>query len=186
MTLHAAKGLEFATVFIVGMEEGIFPHSRAVMDPQEMQEERRLAYVGVTRAKALLHLVYAQQRALFGSRSANQISRFIVDIPEDILDIHHAGFGPTSFQGFGWNNPHDNYSPYNYNSRSQHNGSSSQDNSPQPTTHNLQPGNRVLHSVFGEGIVLSVDRHTIEIQFDDAGHKKLDPDFARLIKVNGS
>src|SRR5690606_30483152 len=90
MTLHAAKGLEFPVVFIIGMEEGIFPHSRALMDPSEMQEERRLAYVGVTRAMKLLHLTYAQNRALYGSRSANPVSRFIADIPEDISTTSYA------------------------------------------------------------------------------------------------
>src|SRR5690606_4905025 len=84
MTLHAAKGLEFPIVFMIGMEEGIFPHSRALMDPSEMQEERRLAYVGVTRAMRHLHLTHAQSRALYGSRSANPSSRFLADIPEDV------------------------------------------------------------------------------------------------------
>lgn len=89
MTLHAAKGLEFPTVFIVGMEEGIFPHSRSLMDREELEEERRLCYVGVTRAKDKLYLTYANRRLFFGTRTQNTISRFIADMPQDILE-HHA------------------------------------------------------------------------------------------------
>jgi DNA helicase-2/ATP-dependent DNA helicase PcrA len=85
MTMHAAKGLEFPIVFMVGMEEGLFPHSRALMDANEMEEERRLAYVGITRAKKQLFLTYARERLYFGSRTAGIISRFIVDIPENLL-----------------------------------------------------------------------------------------------------
>ena len=86
MTLHAAKGLEFPVVFIVGMEEGLFPHSRSLWDTNQLEEERRLAYVGITRAKELLYLTYADRRLYFGQRSANPPSRFLIDIPEDLLD----------------------------------------------------------------------------------------------------
>ncbi len=85
MTIHAAKGLEFENVFIVGMEEGLFPHSRSMLDPAEIEEERRLAYVGMTRAKQKLYLSYASQRLYFGSTSANLVSRFVVDIPEELI-----------------------------------------------------------------------------------------------------
>lgn len=85
MTLHAAKGLEFTVVFMVGMEEGIFPHTRSLMDRSEMEEERRLCYVGITRAKKRLYLTYASRRLLFGLRSQNIISRFVFDIPEGLL-----------------------------------------------------------------------------------------------------
>jgi DNA helicase-2/ATP-dependent DNA helicase PcrA len=87
MTLHAAKGLEFPTVAIVGMEEGIFPHSRSLMEKDELEEERRLCYVGITRAKEKLYLTYANRRLFFGTRTQNMISRFIADIPESILDL---------------------------------------------------------------------------------------------------
>lgn len=86
MTLHSAKGLEFPVVFIVGMEEGLFPHSQALFDMEQMEEERRLAYVGITRAKKLLYLVYASRRLFFGQKVSNPPSRFILDIPEHILD----------------------------------------------------------------------------------------------------
>lgn len=88
MTLHAAKGLEFPIVYIVGMEEGLFPHSRALMDREELEEERRLCYVGVTRAKERLYLTYANRRLFFGTRTQNMVSRFIADIPEHILEKH--------------------------------------------------------------------------------------------------
>ena len=87
MTLHAAKGLEFPIVFIVGMEEGLFPHSRSLLDQGELEEERRLCYVGITRAKKKLFLTYARKRLYFGQHSANEISRFIQDIPEDLIEI---------------------------------------------------------------------------------------------------
>lgn len=92
MTLHAAKGLEFKTVFMVGMEEGLFPHSRTLLDPSEMEEERRLAYVGITRAMDKLYLTYARRRLYFGQSGSNPISRFLADIPENLLE----GVSPPS------------------------------------------------------------------------------------------
>ncbi len=86
MTLHAAKGLEFPVVFIVGMEEGMFPHSRSLMDTEQIEEERRLAYVGITRAKEILYLSYANSRLYFGERLSNPPSRFISDIPENLIE----------------------------------------------------------------------------------------------------
>jgi len=86
MTLHAAKGLEFPIVYLVGMEEGLFPHSRSLMDKEELEEERRLCYVGITRAKEKLYLSYANRRLYFGTRTQNMVSRFISDIPAEILD----------------------------------------------------------------------------------------------------
>lgn len=87
MTLHAAKGLEFSIVTIVGMEEGIFPHSRSLMEKDELEEERRLCYVGVTRAKEKLYLTYANRRLYFGTRTQNMISRFIADMPQHVLEL---------------------------------------------------------------------------------------------------
>lgn len=86
MTLHAAKGLEFPIVFITGMEEGLFPHSRSLMDSNQLEEERRLAYVGITRAKEILYLTYATSRLYFGEKLSNPPSRFIMDIPENLLE----------------------------------------------------------------------------------------------------
>jgi DNA helicase-2/ATP-dependent DNA helicase PcrA len=86
MTMHAAKGLEFPIVFIVGMEEGLFPHSRSLMDKEELEEERRLCYVGITRAKEKLYLTFANKRLFFGTRTENMISRFISEIPEELFE----------------------------------------------------------------------------------------------------
>ena len=86
MTLHAAKGLEYPVIFIVGMEEGLFPHSRSLFDINQLEEERRLAYVGMTRAKKLLHLSFANRRLYFGQKTSNPPSRFIVEIPEELLE----------------------------------------------------------------------------------------------------
>jgi DNA helicase-2/ATP-dependent DNA helicase PcrA len=86
MTLHAAKGLEFSVVFMIGMEEGLFPHSRSLMDKNELEEERRLCYVGMTRAKEKLFLSYARKRLFFGQRTMNIVSRFILELPEGTLE----------------------------------------------------------------------------------------------------
>jgi len=86
MTLHGAKGLEFPVVFMAGLEEGLFPHSRSLFDTQELEEERRLAYVGITRAKEILYLTHADRRLYFGQRNSNPPSRFLMDIPEELLD----------------------------------------------------------------------------------------------------
>lgn len=86
MTLHAAKGLEFPYVFIIGMEEGMFPHSRSLMDKNELEEERRLCYVGMTRAKTQLFLSYARKRIFFGQRTSNMVSRFILEMPESVIE----------------------------------------------------------------------------------------------------
>ncbi len=85
MTLHASKGLEFESVFLVGMEEGLFPHSRSMLEKEEMEEERRLCYVGITRAKKNLFITHAKQRLYFGSLSSNTPSRFISEIPQHSL-----------------------------------------------------------------------------------------------------
>lgn len=85
MTLHAAKGLEFPIVFIIGMEEGLFPHSRSLMDRGELEEERRLCYVGMTRAKEKLFLTYAKRRLFFGQRATNTVSRFVLELPEHVI-----------------------------------------------------------------------------------------------------
>ncbi len=86
MTLHAAKGLEFPVVFMVGMEEGLFPHSRSMMDKNELEEERRLCYVGMTRAKEKLFLTYSRKRLFFGQKTTNIVSRFILELPEGVLE----------------------------------------------------------------------------------------------------
>lgn len=107
MTMHSAKGLEFPTVFIVGMEEGVFPHSRSFLDNEELEEERRLAYVGITRAERQLHLTCARARTLYGKTNANSPSRFLKEVPEALLEWVGAGregggYGATGSYGGGY------------------------------------------------------------------------------------
>ena len=106
MTLHAAKGLEFKTVFVAGMEEGLFPHSRSLMDAEQMEEERRLCYVGMTRAMDRLYLTYARRRLFFGQYNNNAVSRFLADIPERLLDTDsRMGLHPSRLASRKGNNP---------------------------------------------------------------------------------
>lgn len=97
-TLHQAKGLEWQVVFMVGMEEGLFPHSRSLLNPDEMEEERRLCYVGITRAKQQLYLTHTRQRLYFGTRSNNLISRFVIDLPSELVDSNSNYQNPDSYR----------------------------------------------------------------------------------------
>ena len=96
MTLHSAKGLEFPAVFLVGLEEGIFPGYKSISEPRELEEERRLCYVGITRAKENLFLTCSKQRTIFGSTSYNPTSRFLTEIPAELLEGYEEAFGETS------------------------------------------------------------------------------------------
>ncbi|GHU09001.1 ATP-dependent DNA helicase PcrA [Alphaproteobacteria bacterium] len=156
MTLHAAKGLEFPVVFMVGMEEGIFPHSRALFDVAEMEEERRLAYVGMTRAREELVLTAASQRMLYGNFQANPPSRFLTDVDAE------ASSEPAILQA-----------------------RSLQPNSgptfvPDPIE--LSIGDQVQHKIFGTGIVEEIDGTVVAVQFS-TGRKKLNVAFAPLEKI---
>ena len=121
MTLHSAKGLEFDNVFLAGVEEGVFPITRALFDDEQMEEERRLAYVGITRAKKRLFLSHAYTRALYNTRNANQLSRFVSEIPQRIIQEGVARMDvrrvPPPVQRQGWNQP--TRSPYNERYRSE-------------------------------------------------------------------
>jgi DNA helicase-2/ATP-dependent DNA helicase PcrA len=105
ITLHAAKGLEFPIVFIVGLEEGLLPHKRALEDERELEEERRLAYVGMTRAKDRLYLVHARHRSTWGVGAAAESSRFLAELPEELLDAERSDAG-TPFRRGGWGERH--------------------------------------------------------------------------------
>ena len=98
MTLHSAKGLEFPVVFLVGMEEGIFPGYKSISEQKELEEERRLCYVGITRAKNYLFLTCSRQRTIFGSTSYNPVSRFIKEIPQDVLEGYEEVFGSSEIK----------------------------------------------------------------------------------------
>lgn len=170
MTLHAAKGLEFDAVFIIGLEEGVLPHDRSKDDPEQMAEERRLMYVGITRARRYLFLVYAFRRSQWGESNLNLRSRFIDDIPEDLLAHAHVGS-----VGYG--------APPRVGRRSRpprlDDGSGLRR---QGMIYSV--GQRVSHAKFGEGIVMdcrpSGDDQEVSIIFDSVGVKRLLVSFANL------
>ena len=158
MTLHAAKGLEFPVVFIVGLEESIFPHSRALYDANEMEEERRLCYVGMTRAREELYLTTASSRMLFGTRQSNPPSRFLSEI--DTIEVASAVQAP-SFGASNLDEP-----AYEYEDRV-----------------DLEIGNKVRHQVFGKGVVTEIDGTVVGVRFEGKGIKKLNVAFAPLSKI---
>lgn len=158
MTLHAAKGLEFPVVFITGLEETVLPHSRALYDPSEMEEERRLMYVGMTRAKQELYLTYATERILYGGRQHNPPSRFISDI---------GGAAGTPEPVYG----------------SMLSGSAALDGEPRYVPE-LEEGDGVRHKLFGIGTVLELSGDTATIYFKGRGAKRLNIAFAPLEKLS--
>ena len=166
MSIHAAKGLEFDHVFLAGVEEGIFPHSRTYTDPTEMEEERRLAYVAITRAKQKLYLTHADSRTYFGTRNSNMMSRFISDIPEELIDFRSFN---NEF-GSDWKETSTSNSWGNW------------DTSHEQEIVSLEKGDEVKHSVFGKGKVLSVDESIVVIKFP-IGVKELSVEFAKLEKI---
>ena len=189
MTLHSAKGLEFPIVFMAGMEEGVFPGRQSIYDDTEMEEERRLAYVGITRAKEKLYLTNALIRMLYGSTTRNPPSRFISEIPEEYIERGQSE-GVTSYQEgrqrfarrsyhFGDESPR--YSGNTFG------GSSGKQGKPAPrSTETYAGGDTVVHRAFGTGVILDVkpmgNDQMLEIAFDKAGTKKVMANFARLTK----
>jgi DNA helicase II / ATP-dependent DNA helicase PcrA len=161
MTLHAAKGLEFDNVFMVGMEEGLFPHSNSFIDTEQLSEERRLCYVGITRARRKLFLTNAEKRFFFGRSSSNIISRFIEDIPKALL------YQET------WNGGY--FVPVET--------SEETDSSSVQYGEKYKSGDIVQHDKFGQGRVIAVDGPYITISFPGQGTKKLSLDFVDLEKI---
>ncbi len=163
MTMHAAKGLEFEVVFIVGMEEGIFPHSRTFFEPEELEEERRLCYVAMTRAKSQLYLIYASSRLLYGTTQHNVPSRFIADIPTEFMDQpprNSQTKAPDTFMS----------EPAFF----------ADESAPQIE---LEVGQKVLHPHFGEGRVVQIDGEELKIDFQGVGEKTLNAQYAPLQKL---
>lgn len=158
MTLHAAKGLEFPAVFMVGLEETILPHTRAQFDSHDMEEERRLCYVGMTRAKEELYMIHASSRVLYGSVQHNIPSRFLSEI-----DSQLAGIGDDKYQDSGYMEPVIS-------------------NEPRYVVE-LHPGDRVKHQVFGTGTVLDIEDDVAIIDFKGKGTKKLNIAFAPIEKA---
>ena len=167
MTLHAAKGLEFPVVFMTGMEETIFPHSRALYDQSEMEEERRLCYVGMTRAKEELYLSYATGRLLYGGVQHNPPSRFLSEI-DGSFQVDSVSLG-----GSMWQNSYDQSNEYDQ---------SPSYEEPQYIPE-LYEGDTVQHDVFGTGTVVEMQGETAIIYFKGKGTKRLNTAFAPLKKV---
>jgi len=209
MTLHSAKGLEFSVVFLVGMEEGIFPGYKSIGEPKELEEERRLCYVGITRAKSNLYFTCAKHRTIFGSTSYNAMSRFIEEIPEECVE------GLKEIQNIqednSYNSPYSweygkgkaNVSSYKmnsekagqvkkevektYNFRTAESFLSSlgaKANQKEIDLSQYEAGKRVYHKKFGEGTINYVEQEgddlKVDITFDKVGHKRLMAKFAGL------
>ena len=206
MTLHSAKGLEFPVVFLVGMEEGIFPGYKSIGEPKELEEERRLCYVGITRAKNNLYLTCSRQRTMFGSTSCNPVSRFVKEIPENMLE------GANEIDSEPENKFKDSNYEWSY-GKSGNNGKvvsykvDIPSSKPEPSfafksaesflakLNNKAQGNdtdlskykegqRIYHKRFGEGNISKIepegDDLKLDIQFDKVGHKRLMAKFANL------
>jgi len=189
MTLHAAKGLEFPVVFLLGMEEGIFPHVRALGDPDQMEEERRLAYVGITRARKVLHLCNAWSRMLHGQTQYNPPSRFLDDIPEGLIQREGSQKSNRSLRSstssYSDKEDWDFISTDQFSSEEPSgrifgkgaNQPESNSNSSEAHLLGLQPGDDVKHKAWGAGVVVSVsgegDRAEAIISFSSVGEKRL-------------
>ena len=173
MTMHSAKGLEFPSVFIVGMEESIFPGMRAIGEPEEMEEERRLCYVAITRAKERLHLVCARQRMIFGRTTANRVSRFVDEIPEEHIKKNiPKGYGFRERSRIQQEFARPAYTA------SRHTVAAPAAKAPTaPATPSFGLGDSVRHKAFGSGVVTKLSPmggdYLIEINFEGIGTKKL-------------
>lgn len=188
MTMHSAKGLEFPYVFIIGMEDGVFPGSQSIYNPEDMEEERRLAYVGITRAKKMLYLTNTRTRLIFGSTTHNPPSRFVNEIPQDLTERT----GVTSYSSFRRSAETEPYRDFGEDFTSGKpikrgfSGQSSVTKPKQPSaaSSSFRVGDTVKHKVFGTGVVLSaqpVGNDTLlEIAFDKSGTKKLMANYAKL------
>lgn len=168
LTLHASKGLEFPVVFLVGMEQGLFPNYRSMNDPASLEEERRLCYVGITRAQERLYLTHARERRLYGSREPALRSQFLNELPEELLTTRQkSSVAYTTGSG----------------------GSTSQRTTKrnQDTTANWQVGEKVLHKAFGIGEITHIfgagNKVSLAIKFDSLGQKIIDPRVAQLQRV---
>lgn len=181
LTLHTAKGLEFPVVFMVGMEERIFPHSRSLMDPEQMEEERRLAYVGMTRAKDRLYLTRAFRRQTYGFEEPTEPSRFLDDIPPELLENN----GQQSGRG-GFSSGRPRYTTRQVAQQISTRWDRGGGVSSAPQTVKFKTGDQVYHNKFGEGTVIAVelaaDDEYVQVAFPNQGIKKLAASIAKLEK----
>ncbi len=166
MTMHSVKGLEFPLVFLVGMEEGLFPHQRSSQEPGRMEEERRLCYVGITRAREQLIVTSAEVRRLYGNENYNILSRFIREIPADCLQ---------------------EIRPKAHFSRPVYQAPAKIGHSKTEADTGLFVGQRVNHSSFGSGIILNLEgqgaQSRVQVNFENAGSKWLMASMAKLQSV---
>ena len=187
MTIHSAKGLEFPVVFLPGMEEGIFPGIQSMYNPDDVEEERRLAYVGITRAKEKLFISHANMRMLFGTTSRNLPSRFMIEIPDALTE--RTGRQPASqrtFDSLARGDYEDrNYSGNGYLSKINQKPQTAE--KPKAPTVSFNVGDSVMHKVFGKGVIVSSkpmgSDAMLEIAFQSAGTKKLMANYAKLQKI---
>ncbi len=201
MTVHSSKGLEFDCVFVAGMEETLFPHMNSVNDPAGIEEERRLAYVAITRARKKLYLTCASQRQIFGQTSANPVSRFIHEIPSELRQT--TGLGSAGFSGTGWEKRGSRRGISGSGSeagggrvfgRSSASGSRGRDDVRGRASRDagkkaaakmtFAAGDMVDHKTFGRGKVTKVDGDTLYVKFAKTGQtKKLLKDYAPIVKI---
>lgn len=197
MTLHSAKGLEFPVVFIPGMEEGIFPGNQSMFSEEDLEEERRLAYVGITRAKKKLYLISSQQRMLYGQTSRNMPSRFLREIPSSVIDDQsvvarrstgftsaHSGFSSGARGGSSYTSS-SKIGSARQSSNSAHKFGQA-GNAAQKSNVDYKVGDTVSHKSFGTGTILTITPMggdmLLEVAFDKAGTKKMMANYARLEK----
>ena len=202
MTVHSSKGLEFDCVFVAGMEESLFPHMNSMGEAAAVEEERRLAYVAITRARKYLCLTCASQRQLFGSTHANPVSRFLREIPSELRQT--TGVGSAGFSGTGWEkrgsrrgisgsgteagrgrvSGRSSAHGSGERSRDLRSGLSLPDKKTAANT-TFEKGDQVDHKTFGRGIVVRVDGDTLHVKFAKSGQtKKLLKDYAPLVKIH--
>jgi DNA helicase-2/ATP-dependent DNA helicase PcrA len=204
MTLHSAKGLEFPDVFLVGLEEGVFPHTRALTEPTELEEERRLAYVGITRAQRRLHITHAWSRTLFGATQYNPPSRFLDEIPSELVESlgkvgSRGGQGRSSYRsqsdtGYRRGAALSSFDPDDdvaaHRERVVEAAMRAGRSTPAPSGADglgLRVGDDVVHPTFGEGVVIEVrgegDRAEASVRFAGVGTKHLSLAWAPLKKL---
>ena len=190
MTLHTAKGLEFPLVFLAGLEDGLFPHQRSLNDPDSLEEERRLAYVGITRAMRQLYLIYAEQRRLHGIDAYGIPSRFIKEIPEEFLEeVRPRVSGARAGQGFGRGFGSGFGSNHNGQSGTRQAGQSGMGRGAaglreEPPAPGIRLGARVRHAKFGAGVVVNIEGQgphaRVQVNFEGQGSKWLMLQYANL------
>lgn len=185
MTLHSAKGLEFPVVFIAGLEEGVFPSIATMMNPDELNEERRLAYVGITRAKEKLYITKAKSRMLMGHTSYNKVSRFVNEIPPELLNYTGEKKTFASTNGFSAASSH-----ISIGAGSKFTPNKSFNTFTKPAVKSgtvYKKGDCVFHKVFGKGMIMKTEKMgndtMLEVAFDKAGTKTLMANFSKMEKI---